>query len=189
MMRSALYFILVLCVNGILFWGVYFIGSHALSVFEAPPGLFMPLTAFAYTAQIVALALTMAVMNLQIARSIEQGAVGLSFVKRRVRLTTLMSTLRFIFAVCLLWLCASVFSNKVIWLWSLLFEADKFGYDETGPSMSAISSVFGLLGLMSISYVWTFGERLALWLTALSFFVILTLAGIAACYVAGFPIA
>lgn len=168
-------FIIVFALNVCLFWGPYIALKFGLMGFRDPDGLYIALTAFGYTAEILAVCFAMLAVTVQMSRALSD----ISLWRQIVR------SIPFINAFAVLVLSGALFANKVDWWARLMFSGDKYGYYTTRPAVTAILATCACIAMISVSLRWSFSPKVARITTpAISVFILIVSLG-AAAFVAG----
>jgi len=184
-MRKYLTFIGVLACNSFLLWGIYYLTSTGLSVFDVIPSsgdktaVYLPLTAFGYVSQIVASVCLFVLLNWQLSKA---------FTPRQPRephpLRILLHENMFYWSYFIMVYCVFVFANKIDWTLRLVFDADRYGYYTTRPATSSVIIALSCLGLVYASIWQTNDARTARRYTLMCAIFVLALAAAAFAHVA-----
>jgi len=168
-------FLIVFVLNVCLFWGPYLALKYGLMGFKDPDGLYISLTAFSYTAEIIAVCFAMLAVTVQMSRALRD----------RDLWRQAMTSIPFINAFSVLVLSGALFANKLDWWVRLMFSGDKYGYYTTRPSVTAILATCACIAMISVSLRWSYSPKVARLATPAVSAIILIASLIAAKFVAG----
>jgi len=171
MKRSLIAFLGVVFMALVFIAGLHYLLHIGLSVFKYPlsegdlRAVYLPLTAFFYTSQIVSQIAFMLILAWQISRA---------FCFWKV-LKASICYAQFWYAITLMISSAGVFANIITWWYRLVFSGDRYGYYTTWPSAAAAIITLASLGSIYCAIWQTKSKRRAVIVTGIILAVTLAL--------------
>lgn len=181
-MQTVKYYLLGLLINALIIWMLISGLGYAVHDVKHLPmrgdlrAVYLPLTAFSYTAHMITTSAVIFMLNWQITRVFymthEARKMGAKLDLHRHK--------PIYFAASLILVFAGAGYNKLGWWVKLVFGNDRYGYFSVAPSVASLICTMGAIGMICASLWQIKGRRRALILTGLLFLVTLKLSLLAA---------
>ena len=146
-MRAVAYYLITLLFNGAILWLIISgIGYTVQDIQHLPQrgdlrAVYLPLTAFAYTAQMVSVTALIAILNWQISRVFHLTHDA----RKEGKKLNLHKHMPMYFAGSFAVILAGVADNKAGWWIKLVFGNDRYGYYSKEPAVAALVVALGAL--------------------------------------------